>query len=446
MKIVSLSIRNFKKITAVEISPDGNIITISGRNGAGKSSILDAIFTTLRGASGAVERPIRAGTSKGKVEIDIGEYIITKSFSTRGGSKLEISRADGSPVAKPQTVLDSLMRPISFDPSDFLGMKPKDQRETLIKMIDLKPDWKQLDFKIDESIPPLDALDSARASAFASRTDVNRDIKRLAGVIDTERDSLPNGAADLRRLSIRELTEKYEDVSRAYRDRDSAEMQRQQAEKMVKVSEDEIERHTREIERLRAKIAELQKSISELPVVDPARLVDLNAIRKQIADAESVNRIIDKIENIKSTEKEHAALTDQAERLSFRIEGIDHFKAHLLASSSMPIPGLGIDSDCLLYNTIPLSQASHAERLRVSVLLGMASNPELRVMRISDGEKFDDEAWAILRDMAAQNDYQLWIEKMENEPCGDSIFIVDGSIAGADAIDSEIDAENGGDE
>lgn len=49
MKIIRLQANNIKKLTAIEISPEGNIITLAGNNGAGKSSILDSIVYALGG-------------------------------------------------------------------------------------------------------------------------------------------------------------------------------------------------------------------------------------------------------------------------------------------------------------------------------------------------------------------------------------------------------------
>ena len=39
MKIIQLEARNVKRLKAVEIRPDGNVIVIGGKNGAGKSSV-----------------------------------------------------------------------------------------------------------------------------------------------------------------------------------------------------------------------------------------------------------------------------------------------------------------------------------------------------------------------------------------------------------------------
>ena len=49
MNIVKLRAENIKRIVAVEIEPDGALVQITGRNGAGKSSVLDAIWWALAG-------------------------------------------------------------------------------------------------------------------------------------------------------------------------------------------------------------------------------------------------------------------------------------------------------------------------------------------------------------------------------------------------------------
>jgi len=49
MKIVKLTAENVKRLRAVEITPDGNTVVISGRNGQGKTSVLDSIWFALGG-------------------------------------------------------------------------------------------------------------------------------------------------------------------------------------------------------------------------------------------------------------------------------------------------------------------------------------------------------------------------------------------------------------
>ncbi|MCK9994023.1 MAG: hypothetical protein Dbin4_02543, partial [Alphaproteobacteria bacterium] len=61
MKIINLQAENLKRLVAVNITPDGNIVEITGKNGAGKTSILDAIYWGLTGKDGIQSTPIRKG-------------------------------------------------------------------------------------------------------------------------------------------------------------------------------------------------------------------------------------------------------------------------------------------------------------------------------------------------------------------------------------------------
>ena len=49
MKILRLVVKNIQKIVAAEITPDGNVIVISGKNAQGKTSVMDAISMALGG-------------------------------------------------------------------------------------------------------------------------------------------------------------------------------------------------------------------------------------------------------------------------------------------------------------------------------------------------------------------------------------------------------------
>src|SRR3546814_18927776 len=56
MRIMQLHAENYKRLGVVEITPQGNLITIGGKNGNGKSSVLGAIYVTLKGS--AVAPPV----------------------------------------------------------------------------------------------------------------------------------------------------------------------------------------------------------------------------------------------------------------------------------------------------------------------------------------------------------------------------------------------------
>ena len=56
MRIVRLQAEGFKRIVAVDITPEGDLVEVRGNNENGKSSVLDAIFAALGGAEVALRR------------------------------------------------------------------------------------------------------------------------------------------------------------------------------------------------------------------------------------------------------------------------------------------------------------------------------------------------------------------------------------------------------
>ena len=78
----------------------------------------------------------------------------------------------------------------------------------------------------------------------------------------------------------------------------------------------------------------------------------------------------------------------------------------------------------------PFDQASSAEQLRVSVAMGIALNPTLRVLLVRDGSLLDKESFKMMAEMASEADAQVWIERVEDDDHV-GIVIEDGAVKGA---------------
>ena len=92
------------------------------------------------------------------------------------------------------------------------------------------------------------------------------------------------------------------------------------------------------------------------------------------------------------------------------------------------VDGLGFDDDGVTYQGVPFSQASASEQIRVSLAMAMSLNPKLRVIRILDGSLLDAENLAQIADMAKDNDYQVWIERVGTAD-GIGVVIEDGAVS-----------------
>ena len=99
----------------------------------------------------------------------------------------------------------------------------------------------------------------------------------------------------------------------------------------------------------------------------------------------------------------------------------------MLAAASFPVAGLSFGEEGLLYQDRPLEQASSAEQLRVSVAMGLALNPQLKVLLIRDGSLLDGDSMRTIAEMAEAAEAQVWIERVgDGDPA--AIVIEDGSV------------------
>lgn len=168
-KIIELTTENVKRLRAVNIKPDGSLVIIGGRNAQGKSSVLDAIATTLGGAEEIPSVPVRKGEANAKTVIDLGDMIVRRTIQPNGNTSLVIEDKEKKRYPSPQALLDSLTGRLTFDPLSFLTQKPKEQLESLKTLVGL-------DFTAD---------DQERERTYNERTVVNREVERAQLTLST---------------------------------------------------------------------------------------------------------------------------------------------------------------------------------------------------------------------------------------------------------------------
>lgn len=406
VKIISLRAENVKRLKAVEITPDGNTVVIAGRNAQGKSSVLDAIWMALAGASGAKEtsRPIRDGETKASVQLDLGELVVTRTW-TDAGTTLHVESNDGARYPTPQTILDGLIGKLSFDPLAFAEEAPKRQLEMLLEVV-------QLPFEPAE-------LDARRRGVFEQRTDVNREVKRLEAQLSglpPVRDDTPNDE-----VSAAAIAAELREAERIERDRVNAHDEAEAAKNNV----GRLQRELQEAEQhLKAALAH----VAGLPAAP-----DTSEIRARLEAADHVNAAVRVKKQGAQLAAELTAARASSSKLSERLEEIDRTKAEAIEQAQMPLEGLSFDEEGVLYQGVPFSQASSAERLRVGIAMAMALNPKIRVIRITDGSLLDSENLELIERMAGEHDFQIWIERVD-ETGQVGVTIEDGQVVHVEEV------------
>lgn len=419
LRIVSFQASNFKKLTAVLITPTGDVITLAGENGAGKSSVLDGIESTIAGNRCLPEKPIRDGATKGFTETVLSNGLkLTKTY-TASGAVLKVEDASGNPCRGPQALLDKLYGAYAFDPVAFSRLKPAEQRETLQALVGLDfTEW-----------------DKDRKKYFDERTVVNRDLDRLTTLLTT---MVPTheGVAD-EETSVASLLGNLARAEQYNKNVDAAISKAQLAGDGVLKMELEVAHAKSQIEAWKKVLGDSEirldqaRHIAELAKTELGAMekADLQGIRDKLVTLEMENLKVRQNIQRKKYKQELADVGTKSKNLTTMIDGIDERKVEALRKAKFPLPGLTFDESGVFYNRIPFSQASDGEKLRISVAMGMALNPELKVIFVRNGQFLDTKGLALVAEMAEANKYQIWLEdNRSTDPA--AIIIEDGHVKG----------------
>lgn len=440
--------KNFKRIRVVEVDTAGKpVVTVGGRNGQGKSSLLDAIALALLGRGSMPSTPVRAGEDKAEIEIGMSDGIrITRRINVDGTGTIKIQTADGMAPSKPQEWLDARLAKLTCDPVRFLSLPAKEQAETLRRLAG-----------IDTSI-----LDAERAKLYAERTDVNRDAKRLQAAADslTRHIGVPAQEVDIAALAatlddIAKVQASRRDADRAVEEaRRSHEAAIQAAEAGKTRADNAVTQYSADVENLErqlkaakdalaqardasakwdAKIEAVKADTVAIVNAEAARdaivIPDAEPIRAELAGANSVNA---KVRANAEKDRAEAAASEAvkaSDAITRKIESIDAQKVQALASASFPVDGLGIDETGTvpLFRGVPLEQASQAEKIRVAMSIALAGNPEIGVVLIRDASLLDSDSVAEVAKIAESRGAQVWLERVGDDD-DDAVIIEDGTV------------------
>lgn len=408
-KIIKLQAENVKRLKAIEITPDGNMVIITGKNAQGKSSILDSIWYCLAGESAQkkTSRPIRDGERSANVQIETEDLIIRRDWISNEKSYLTVTTKEGAKYPSPQSILNKLVGDLSFDPLEFAKMESKKRYETLLGLVNLEID--------------LDQLEAEKKFTYDTRTTVNKELKKLQMQLDTlstPENNLPENEIEIKDLQ-EELKSAYAVINENRKKRMNLDNWKQVDQKAIESKIDKLKRDIQQLQndlaiaeseqiKIRDRIKKEELAIKKL--VDPK----VSDIENRIAESDKLNKAI-RLRNAYSMVEN--ALGDariQADSLTVELEELEKKKVTAIQSATFPIDGLGFNDSGVTFNGIPFDQCSSAEQLKISLSIAMALNPKLRVIRITDGSLLDYDNLQTIKEMAKEKDFQIWLEAVQS--------------------------------
>jgi hypothetical protein len=316
-----------------------------------------------------------------------------------------------------------------------------------------------VDIEID-----LDVLARDRKLAYEERTGFNRDATRLKH----ELVSLPTPGEPRETIEVSELMERLEELTEQDKGRleakyKLAQMRTEAKELKSYIGEAEVahkkaledldtlqEEYKQKLEKQRAAVATCEKHVTDVSqnynafvnagkqaaeeaeaLVNKDLVEEIEKAQKAITNAEALNREVAAdqaaVARRERIAKQLAEARAEVEVMTEKIRKLDEEKDAALAKAKMPIEGLSIDEEKVLYNNYSLAQASGAEQLQISLAIAAALSPELEDVWVKDGSLLDEESLKAMHEFAENRGIRIWLERV-GESDEDCIVLEEGTI------------------
>lgn len=444
VKITKLKIRNLFGIKEYEAG--GESVELSGTNGVGKSSVIDAIKYALTNKSDR-KYIVRNGETEGEVliETDSGLRINRKARTNQADYKSV--KNNGVEVGSPETFLKDIFTELQLNPVEFMSMTEKQQNAIILDMIEYDwdmnkirewfgeiPAWISYDQNI---LCVLNDIQSENGEYFKDRQDINREIRNKKAFVEEIAAAIPVGYSleKWENASAREIYQKIERIRK-----ENEEIQKAKSlldERDSKVRKFEADREinkaalTTEFGNRKAQIdkdiIQLQEQIKALDTERAGldeRLADKLAIieqeykanvakydaevesykdyrDKEIKDVSELVTQAEEIEKMKSHINEYRRmqdlqkniedLTEQSQTLTNRIEKARTLPGEILADCNIPIDGLTVKDGTPLINGLPISNLSDGEKLDLCIDVAIQNPKGLQIILIDGVERLSTE-------------------------------------------------------
>ena len=444
MKITKVVIKNLFGISETEL--DGRSIEITGTNGTGKTSVIDAITYALTNNSDR-EYIIKQGENEGEitVETDTGLYIDRKKRTGKADYKsIKDGRHD---ISGPEAMLKTLFTPLQLDPVTFINLDKKEQNRIILDLIEFDWDLNWIKEKFGE-IPQdvdyqqnilqvLNDIQSENGYYFRTRQDINRDLRNKKAFVEEIAETIPSNY-DADKWENYDLGETYAKIEKAkeinsrierakiFKDSYDNKIRGYEAEKEITISSEkdriatERESLTSSIERMKAEIKAAEDSLksldgkledkvklaeseyrekiakldSEIKTADEyinKEIVDISKEEEEVRIAGEMKKHLNEYKRMRTLQDECESLNDESKQLTAKIELARTLPGTILETATIPVEGLTVENGMPLIKGLPVSNLSEGEKLELCVDVALSKPENLQIILLDGSEKLSDE-------------------------------------------------------
>lgn len=421
MLISHIKINSILGIDQLEFSPKG-FTQISGPNGTGKTSVLEAIKSVLN--SGHDATLLRKGAEKGEVVLVLDDGMELSKSVTASGSTTTVRR-DGKKIARPAEAIKALTDSLSVNPVDFLLAPKKDRVKALLEAMPLEADTEHLSelagfpVKAQPGLHALHVINMVYQQVYDERTGTNRavrekdaTIKQLEAAVPPAPQGVEGGEDELEAQVNAAISTKNTTLARIEAKltglRDDANAQIEAIRTKAQADIDAVKEGLAEQE-AKAAAARERANTSCADTVAPLRQ-QLAIIRN---DREAAGRRKQTLDTIATMRTELETLTADAAAQTQALDAIEQYKNELL--NSLPIPGLEVRDGEIYRNGVPFDRLNTAQQVEVAVEISKLRAADLGVVCVDRIECLDSDSLAEFKAAALESGLQLFITRVADE-------------------------------
>ena len=377
VKISSLEIENVKRVKAVRLEPTENGLTvIRGRNGQGKTSVLDAIAWALGGDRFKPSAAQRDGSViPPHLTVRLSNGIVVE----RKGKNSALKVIDPSGNKSGQALLDSFVSAFALNLPKFLNANNKEKADTLLRVIGVGDELYQLEYE--------------ETRKYNERHAVGR-IRDQKLKFAEEMTDYPDAPDEL--VSAADLIRQQQEILARNGENQRLRQQKDALENRANELSSQISKLNSELTGVLYQLEQARKTVAELHDESTAEL------ERSIAEIDEINRRVRANLDKEKAESDAAMFAEQYDALSREIESIRKQKYDLLHNANLPLEGLSVADGELTYRGHTWDSMSGSEQLRVATAIIRKLNPKGGCVLLDKLEQMDGDT---LKDFGA------WLEK-----------------------------------
>lgn len=404
VKINELLIENVKRVKAVQFEPSADGLTIiGGRNGQGKTSVLDAIAWALGGNNYKPSVPERDGALvPPNLHIELSNGLIVE----RKGKNSTLKVTDPNGNKSGQQLLNEFVSTLALDLPKFINGSDKDKADSLLKILGIGDVLAQLDTKENQ--------------LYAQRTEVGRIADRKKKAAD-EMPMYPNVPKEP--VSATELIKQQQEILARNGENEQKRQNAARYERMLAEAQIAFDEAKAALQKAEQDCLTARKSAEDLHDESTAEL------EKNLAEIEALNIKIRANSTKEAAEVEANNLQQEYDGLTGQIESVREERSKLLDSAELPLPGLSVKDGKLIYNNMPWDGMSGSDQLKVATAIVRKLNPQCGFVLMDKLEQMDLETLQEFGAWIKQEGLQVIATRVSTgDEC--SIIIEDGMVKG----------------